>query len=130
MEQLTRFSAAMKMQSEEEEWQEEKKILMQAYSSSQNTNHVQSVSEYTAAITISPRRKWTISDLRGADVRAMPSRRKTQQGRPQASERGDAVRYHGWIGRSRIHYTIDDYPLMRRVGSRPYEQQPLQAQPE
>ena len=31
------------------------------------------------------------------------------------SERGDAVQYHGQIGRSQTHYTVDDYPLMRRV---------------
>ena len=33
----------------------------------------------------------------------------------QLQERGDAVRYHGQIGRSQTHYTVDDYPLMRRV---------------
>ena len=33
----------------------------------------------------------------------------------QLSERGDAVRYLGQIGRSQTHYTVDDYPLMRRV---------------
>ena len=33
----------------------------------------------------------------------------------QLSERGDVVRYHGQIGRSQTHYTVDDYPLMRRV---------------
>ena len=30
-------------------------------------------------------------------------------------ERGDAVRYHGQIGGSQTHYTVDDFPLMRRV---------------
>ena len=33
----------------------------------------------------------------------------------QLQERGDAVRYHGQIGRSQTHYTVDDFPLMRRV---------------
>ena len=33
----------------------------------------------------------------------------------QLQERGDAARYHGQIGRSQTHYTVDDYPLMRRV---------------
>ena len=33
----------------------------------------------------------------------------------QLQERGDAVRYHGQIGRSQTHYTVDDHPLMRRV---------------
>ena len=33
----------------------------------------------------------------------------------QLSERGDVVRDHGQIGRSQTHYTVDDYPLMRRV---------------
>ena len=33
----------------------------------------------------------------------------------QLSERGDAVRYNGQIGRAQTHYTVDDYPLMRRV---------------
>ena len=33
----------------------------------------------------------------------------------QIQERGDAVRYHGQIGRAQTHYTVDDYPLMRRV---------------
>ena len=33
----------------------------------------------------------------------------------QLQERGDAVRYHAQIGRSRTHYTDDDFPLMRRV---------------
>ena len=33
----------------------------------------------------------------------------------QLQERGDAARYHGQIGRSQTHYTVDDFPLMRRV---------------
>ena len=33
----------------------------------------------------------------------------------QLQERGDAVRYHGQIGRAQTHYTVDDFPLMRRV---------------
>ena len=33
----------------------------------------------------------------------------------QLSKRGDIVRYHGQIGRSQTHYTVDDHPLMRRV---------------
>ena len=33
----------------------------------------------------------------------------------QIQERGGAVQYHGQIGRAQTHYTVDDYPLMRRV---------------
>ena len=33
----------------------------------------------------------------------------------QLRERGDPARYHGQIGRSQTHYTVDDYPLMQRV---------------
>ena len=33
----------------------------------------------------------------------------------QLQERGDVVRYHGQIGRAQTHYTVDDYPLMRRI---------------
>ena len=33
----------------------------------------------------------------------------------QLRERGDAARYHGQIGRSQTHYTVEDYPLMRQV---------------
>ena len=33
----------------------------------------------------------------------------------QLSERADAARYHGQIGRSQTHYTVDDHLLMRRV---------------
>ena len=33
----------------------------------------------------------------------------------QLLERGDAARYHGQIGRSQTHYTVEDYPLMQRV---------------
>ena len=33
----------------------------------------------------------------------------------QLQERGDVARYHGQIGRSQTHYTVDDFPLMRRV---------------
>ena len=33
----------------------------------------------------------------------------------QLQEQGGAVRYHGQIGRSQTHYTVDDFPLMRRV---------------
>ena len=33
----------------------------------------------------------------------------------QLQERGDAVRYHGQIGRAQTHYTVDDFPLMRCV---------------
>ena len=35
----------------------------------------------------------------------------------QLQERGHAARYHGQIGRSQTHYTVEDYPLMRRVFS-------------
>ena len=33
----------------------------------------------------------------------------------QLQARGDAVRYHGQIGRAQTHYTVEDFPLMRRV---------------
>ncbi len=33
----------------------------------------------------------------------------------QRRERGDPARYHGQIGRSQTHYTVEDYPLMRQV---------------
>ena len=33
----------------------------------------------------------------------------------QLRERGDAARYHGQIGRSQTHYTVEDYPLMQQV---------------
>ena len=33
----------------------------------------------------------------------------------QLQQQGGAVRYHGQIGRSQTHYTVDDFPLMRRV---------------
>ena len=33
----------------------------------------------------------------------------------QLQERGDAVRYHGQIGRAQTHYTVEDFPLMRSV---------------
>ena len=35
----------------------------------------------------------------------------------QLRERGDAARYHGQIGRSQTHYTVEDYPLMQQVFS-------------
>ena len=33
----------------------------------------------------------------------------------QLQEQGNADQYHEQIGRSRAHYTVDDFPLMRRV---------------
>ena len=33
----------------------------------------------------------------------------------QLQEQGGAVRYRGQIGRSQTHYTVEDFPLMRRV---------------
>ena len=33
----------------------------------------------------------------------------------QLRERGGAASYHGQIGRSQTHYTVEDYPLMQQV---------------